>query len=828
MLPDALLQDLKHGVRQIIKDRWLTAAAVIALALGLGVSTTIMTVVYGLNLRALPFERPATLMDVGVDGGDTTYALFDLWRSAAGSAAGVAAHADAPINLRDDVHATDQVLGTFLSHNTFRLLGIQPVLGRDFVEADDRVGAPAVAIIGHVVWTDRYGSDPGMVGRTVHLNGAPVTVIGVMPPAFRFPVNSEVWLPLAAMPAAQAPSAAARPVNVIARLAEGVTVEQASSEFTSIAAPLNERNHWRRVAVVPLNEGFVGSMTDPAPLMIMAAALLVVVIACSHAANLLLVRSLARARDVSLRLALGAGRARIVRQLLIESALMGAMAGLIGLGLGSFGVSWFANETRDFNLPYWTRFTLDGRLFAWLACFSVGVGIAFGLLPAAHLARTDLTSILNQAGRSTTPRANGLMSGLLVGQLAVTVILLNSAALLTQSARVLQRADSAIDLPNVWEMRLALPEDTYGSLEKRQLLYRQLDERLGSLTGAEAAALSSATPFLGSASRTVLIGNEQVQEQENERRRRTRVVGIGARYFEVLGLKLRRGTDLEQLDPSSSAQSVLVNEPFVSTFFANEDPIGRQIRLADTDAPGASPRFLTIVGVVPSVRQSLARDQEPVTYIPHGVEPGLRASLLVRGNPSVFAPALREEVRKLDPNLPAYGLQTLERLSEKSRWIQRATSTLLTAFAVVAVVLSALGMYALTAHNAARRAQEIGIRMALGARPAQAWSLMLRRALLHLGFGLTLGIGGALLAATVLRGVLVRIRPTDVPTLLCVAVLLVVITVLGGAHRSPQGPSLRVVVPTDLPIGREANAGLERRPSLFNRQGLARRERSDT
>src|SRR5687768_6745610 len=254
--------------------------------------------------------------------------------------------------------------------------------------------------------------------------------------------------------------------------------------------------------------------------------------------------------EVSLRLALGASRARIVRQLLIESALMGALAGLIGLGLGSFGVSWFANETRDFNLPYWTRFTLDWRLFAWLACFSVGIGIVFGLLPAAHLARTDLTAVLNRTGRSTTPRANRLMTALLVGQLAVTVILLNSAALLTQSARILQRADSAIDLANVWEMRLALPEATYASIEKRQLLYRQLDERLESLTGAEAAALSSATPFLGSPSRTVLIGNQQVQEQENDRRRSTRVVGIGPRYFDVLGLKLRRGTDLARLDAS--------------------------------------------------------------------------------------------------------------------------------------------------------------------------------------------------------------------------------------------------------------------------------------
>jgi putative ABC transport system permease protein len=778
MLPDALLQDVKYGVRQVIQERWLTTAAVIALALGLGVSTTIMTVLYSINLRTLPFEHPATIMAVGVDGGDTTYGLFDLWQSATRSASGVAAHADAPINFRDDVHATDQVLGTFLSHNAFRLLGVQPVLGRDFVEADNRFGAPAVAIIGHAMWADRYGADPGVIGRTVHLNGAPVTVIAVMPPGFRFPVNTEIWQPLAVMPAAQAPTAADRPVRVMARLAGGVTPEQASAEFTSIAAPLNERNRWRAVSVVPLNEGFVGRMTDPAPLMITAAALLVMVIACSHAANLLLVRSMARARDVSLRLALGAGRGRIVRQLLIESALMGAMAGLIGLGLGSFGVSWFANETRDFNLPYWTRFTFDARLFAWLAFFSLGVGVVFGLLPAARLARTDLTAVLNQTARSTTPRANRLMTGLLVGQLAVTVILLNSAALLTQSARVLQRADSAIDLSNVWELRVALPDDKYRSLEKRQLLYRQLDERLGALAGAEAAALSSATPFIGSPSRTVLIGQQQLPE--HERRRTARVVAIGARYFEALGLKLRGGTDLERLQASSSSQSVLVNEPFVRTFFGDQDPLGRQIRLGDTAASGAPPRLLTVVGVAPPIRQSLARDQEPVAYVPHGVEPGLRASILVRGNPNVFAPALREEVRKLDSNLPVYGLQSLERLSEKSRWIQRATSTLLTAFAVVAVVLSALGIYALTAYDAARRAQEIGIRMALGAQPSQAWSLVLRRALLRLGFGLTLGIAGALLAAIVLRGILVRIRPTDVPTLLSVVVLLVMITVLAS------------------------------------------------
>ena len=777
LLPDALLQDLKHGLRQVVKERGLTTAAVIALALGLGVSTTIMTVLYGMNFRPLPFERPATIMGVGVEGGDTTYGLFELWRSTR-SVAGIAAHADAAVNLRDDVHATDQVLGTFLSHNTFKLLGVQPALGRDFVAADDRVGAPAVAILGDAVWANRYGRDRSVIGRTVHLNGVPATVIGVMPPGFRFPVNSEIWHPLSGMPSAQASSAADRQVRVMARLADGVSAEHARAEFTAIAASLIERNRWRGVSVVPLNEAFVGRMTDPAPLMIMAAALLVMMIACSHAANLLLVRSLARAREVSLRLALGAGRGRIARQLLIESALMGALAGLIGLGLGAFGVSWFANETRDFNLPYWTRFTFDARLFAWLAFFSVGVGVVFGLLPTVHLARTNLTTVLNQAGRSTTPRTTRLMTGLLVAQLAVTVILLNSAALLTQSAHALQRADSAIDLSRVWELRLALPEDQYKSLEKRQLLFRQLDERLESLPGVEAAALASATPFVGSPSRTVWIGQEPVLE--NERPRTARVVAIGSRYFEALGLKLRRGTELERIDASSRFNSVLINEPFAATYFPDQDPIGRQIRLGDNAASVTQPRFLTVVGVVPAVCQSLARDQEPVAYVAHGVEPDLRASLLVRGDPNVFVPALREQVRRLDPNLPLYGFQSLERLSEKSRWIQRATSTLLTTFALVAVVLSALGMYALTAYNAAQRAQEIGIRMALGAQPAEAWLLVLRRALLHLGIGLTLGVGGALLAGMVLRGILVRIRPTDVPTLLSVAILLVMLTLLAS------------------------------------------------
>ena len=776
---NGLVQDVRFAARLIVKDRWFTAAVVTALSMGLAVSTMLITVVYGMNLRPLPFVQPQALMAIGgeptsTQGRNIPYAVFDTWRSASRSFTAMAAHLDAVANIGDEAHQTDQFVATFISHDGFALLGKQPMLGRAFRPDDDRTGAPAVVILGHGIWSTWYGSSPSAIGRIVRINGEPATVVGVMPEGFKFPTWSDVWRPLAALPAMNTPAAAERPVRIVARLADGFTTEQARAELASISAALpamTEGNRPRGITILGLNESIVGR---PPPLMLVAVAV-ILLITCSHAANLLLARSAARTREMSLRAAIGASRARIVRQLLVESTMLAAAAGLAGLGLASFGVRWFAAETAGFGLPFWTTFELDFRLFALIAAMTLGTGILFGLLPALQLARTDLGELTNQAGRQggTGPRERRTTAVLLVGELAVTVMLLACAGLLIRSASVVYRADHAIDVANLWEFRLSLPQPQYASEERRVDLYRRLDERLAAAAGLQSAALASAPPFTGGDSRGVVM--DERPSAPGETRRTTRLIAIGDRYFETLGLRLLRGTGFEALDAGALGTAALVNERFAAVFSPDRDVIGRQVRLVNERAPGSPPASFIVTGITPAIRQDQNGDVSPVVYLPHRTQAAAAASILIRGNPDTFAEALRQEVRAIDPDLPLYGLRSLVRVSEISRWYPRISSLMFTIVGSIALVLSALGLYALTAYAVSHRTQEIGIRMAVGARASQVLWLFIRGALVQLAIGLSIGLAGAIGAGLVLRGLLIQTSATDPLTMASVCALLTVV-----------------------------------------------------
>jgi predicted permease len=626
-------------------------------------------------------------------------------------------------------------------------------------------------------------------GHAVRANGQPATVIGVMPEGFMYPVDTQVWRPLAALPAMSTPAAGERPVRIIARLADGVSLEQGRAELATIASTLTtvpEADRLRRTVMMPLNETYFGKPTEATPMMMLAAVLVVLLIACSHAASLLLARSSARTREMSMRAALGASRGRLVRQLLVESVLLALMAGALGLVAASFGVRAFANETAGFGMPYWTRFTFDARLFSYISLLCLATGLAFGLLPALHVSRTNLMEVLNQGGRSgmASPRARRMTGTLLVGELALTVILLANAGVLVQSNGVVYRADQTMDVANLWEFRVSLPQPQYESIERRRAFYRALDERLAAAPGMESAALASTAPFLSGETRPILMDNEPLPAPGgdtplglSEPLRTARVVAIGDRYFDTIGLGLIRGARFEDLDAASRPAAALVNPRFVERFSPGVDPIGRELRLINDRAPETPPERFMIVGIAPPIRQQIAAGHTPVVYVPHATQPVTLASIIVRGHPDRFAEALRQEVRRIDPDLPLFRLQSLERASYLSRWIQRITSTVFSVVALIATVLSALGLYSITAYAATQRTQEVGVRMALGAQRSQVSWLFLRRALLHLSIGLVIGIAGALAVGTVLQGALVEVRANDPLTLAGVCGLLVAVSI---------------------------------------------------
>lgn len=806
-LVDELGQDIRYAVRLIARDRWFTAAAVVALALGIGVSSTMVTILYSMNFRGLPFDQASALVAVSgepnrAQRGNIPFALFQAWRSGSRSLSGLAAQLETPVNLGDEVNATDQFAGTFISHDGFAVLGERPVLGRGFRPDDDRPGAPQVLVIGYRVWTDRYGSDPSIIGRNIRANGQPATVIGVMPQGFMYPIESQVWRPLGAMPVMSTPAAGQYPVRIIGRLADGTSLEQARAELAAIGSTLTtvaDADRSRRTIVTPLNESYFGKATADTPMMMMAAVIVVLLIACSHAASLLLARSSARAREMSMRAALGAGRGRIVRQLLAESVLTALMAGALGIAMASIGVRAFANEVAGFGLPYWTKFSFDATVFLVIAAICIGTGVAFGLLPALHLSKTNLAEVLNQRGRSGmgSARVRRTTTTLLIGELALTVILLASAGVLMQSAAVVYRADRAIDVANLWEFRLLLPQPQYTSSDRRLAFYRALDDRLAASPGMESAAIASGAPFISGDDRGIVMDGDPVTDRPGSSADRTRVsrlVAIGDRYFETLGLSLVRGKRFEDLDPSTRATAALVNSRFIERFSPGVDPIGRQVSIVDDRTPNAAPERFTIVGVAPSIRQQVAAGHTPVIYVPHATQPNASASILIRGQPESFADVLRQEVRRIDPDLPLFRLQSLETASYASRWIQRITSTVFSLMAVIATVLSALGLYSITAYAATQRTQEVGVRMALGAQRAQVAWLFLKRALVHVAIGLGLGVAGALAVGVLLQGVLVEVRANSPIALAAVCLLLVTVSIAATLLPARKASRLDPVV----------------------------------
>ena len=775
-LLNGLIQDTRYSLRLIARDRWFAAAIVAALALGIAASSTMASLLYGMNFRGLPFDQAGALVGIGgeptrTQGRRIPFGVFETWRSTSRSFAALSAEVDTVINLGDEANATDRFAGTYVSHTAFSLLRVRPMLGRDFRADDERAGAAPAVIIGYRVWADRYGSDPAVLGRVVRTNGQAATVIGVMPDGFTYPIDQQIWRPIASLPGMEGPAAALRPVRIVGRLADGVTPERARAELSALQStqPVSEADRTRPTTVMPLNETYVGRVTDTAPMTLVAAVVLVLLIACSHAASLMLARSAARAREMSMRAALGASRIRIIRQLLVESVLLALIAGLIGGALAWMGARAFAAETIGFGMPYWIKFTFDVRLVLYITALSTSAGLAFGLLPALHLSRTNLNEVLNQGGRSgmSSPRARRTTAVLLVGELALTVILLASAGALVRSAEGVYRSDQALDLARLWEFRVALPEPQYASAERRLAFYRALDERLAAAPGLESAALAGSPPFNASESGEVVI--------DNTAKGTVRVVAAGNRYFETLGLSLVRGVGLDNAATGASP-TALVNERFVERFLPGTDPIGREVLLS-SDGEGASPERFTIVGVAPQLRQQVASGHTPVIYVPHAARPGKVASLLVRGRPEQFADVLRQEVRRLDPDLPLFNLQSLQRVSNGSRFVPRMMSVVFSIVAVIATLLSALGLYSVTAHAAPQRTQEVGVRIALGARRSQIAWLFLKRALVPVAAGLALGLTGAMAAGSLLQAVLVDVRANNPIALLGVSALLVAVSI---------------------------------------------------
>ena len=793
-----MLRDLRYALHLIAKDRWYSVVAIVALALGIGVNATVFTLVNAVLIRGLPYKdsgRLYMLSSQRLQGGRSGVSPLDLqdWKAQAKSFTAIGAFTGAGGNIADDRAAPQQVRAQRLTPNVFSLLGQQPLFGRDFAPGDDAPGAERVVLLGYSVWKNRYGDDRSIVGKTLRIDGKPATIIGVMPEGMMFPSNAEIWMPLVPVPEDKRTS---RYLNVFGRLRDDSSRKQAQTEMNGIAARLaaaypDTNKDYAAVTVETFSERFNGGNIRTVMLAMMGAVSFVLLIACANVANLLLSRSVHRSREIAVRIALGATRWRVVRQLLVESICLGVMGGVLGLGLAAIGVRLFDRAVTDSGKPYWVIFTMDYTVFGFLAVICVLTGVIFGLAPALQVTKTNVNEVLKEGGRGNAGgvRARWLTGTMVVLELALTLVLLVGAGLMIRSFLKLYTIDTGIKTENLLSIGLGLSGTKYPNADARRAFYDNFAPRLASIPGAQAVAFSTSVPPFGAGRRGLELEAGPVRKPDEQAVQVSTVI-VSPAFFDAVGVQLRRGRVFHETDGNPGSETVIINERLAAEFFKGQDPIGRRLRFvqpppAQGQTPPATPPpvpvWRTIVGISPTIRHANQQDAEPtnVVYIPLRQEPTGFTNLLVRTSlpPGSLMSAVREQMRSVDPDQPVQNVQTMAQLLDRQMWPYRVFGTLFAVFAVIALVMSAVGLYAVMAYSVTQRKTEIGVRMALGANAANVRWLILRRGLVQMGIGLTLGLAAAYGLSRVLRTLLVQVTPTDPLTFAVITVILTVVAI---------------------------------------------------
>jgi len=785
-----LANDFRFAVRMLLKDKWFTLVAVVALGLGIGLNATVFTFVNAVLIRGLPFHDPQEILHVSGrntstgDENGISYLDAEEFRAQSKVFASLAAYRNNSFTVTESGRPPERVRGCAMSASSFTLLGQEAMLGRTFADGEDKPGAHPVAILGYGLWKSRYGGDSQILGRVININGTAHEIVGVMPEGMKFPESAEMWRPL--IPEADdLKRRDQRLLNMFGRLAEGRTREAGAAELSAIASRLEaqfpESNKNMGVEVMTFNERFNGGPIRAIFLSLLGAVGFVLLIACANVANLLLARSANRAREVAVRCALGASRARIVRQLLVESVLLACIGGLFGLGLAHFSVKLFDAAVANVGKPYWIVFTFDPTVFGYFAAICLTTGIVFGLAPALQVSRTNMNDVLKEGGRGNagTVRARRLTSAMVVAEIALTIVLLVGAGLMIRSFLKLYSLNIGVDTSHMLTMTVQLPNAKYSTSEQRRIFYDSLMGRLQAIPGMQSVTIATSVPFDGSDGRGLEIEGRPPAKPEEAPR--TSTITVSANYFEAMDVTIRRGRGLRETDGAPGSEVVVVNERFVTRFFPKEDILGRRIRLVAGSAQKPEPGpWLTVVGVSPTIRQGNPRSPEPdaVVYQPYRLQsPGIM-NIIARSQvvPTSLTPLVREAVQAVDSDLPVFNVQTMDELLAQNRWPFRVFGTMFTLFALIALVLSAVGIYAVTSYSVTQRTQEIGVRMALGAQAREVSWLILRRGLVQLGIGLTIGIALAWFAGIPLRAVLVGVPPRDPITFAVILSVLIVVT----------------------------------------------------
>ncbi len=787
-----MLQDLRYAVRLLGRAPGFTLVAVLTLALGIGANTAIFTVVNALLIRPLPYANPERLVMVWQDfrarGGPAdewaTPGNYVDWRAEKELFEQVAIVSGWRPTLLGGAEP-EAIVGEQVSYEYFDVLGVAPIAGRAFGEPDGLVNAPRVAIISEGLWQRRFGRDPGVLGRRVDLSGVPHEIVGVVGRDFRPIVAplAEIWRP---RPIDLGnPNRGAITQRAVARLRDGLTFDRAQAAASTLAKRLEaahpEFNEKVGINLEALHGRVVGDFRDGL-LALLGAVAFVLLIACANIANLLLARGSARRREVGIRLALGAARARVMRQLLTESLLLAAVGGVAGALLGVWLVDALVAIAPD-NAPRVTEIRPDRSVLTFTALVTVVTGLICGIAPALQTSRAGATDSLKEGARGTAGGGGfALRRALIVAEVALALVLLTGGGLLVRTFVSLQRADLGFNPDHVLVGGVNPPQVPYDTIAEHRAFYGQVLERASALPGVEKAALASVLPLSGDSDMGFVIEGRPLPSRTETPITWYRLVSAG--YFDVMGMTLRRGRTFAERE---GAPSVVVNETLAARYFPGEDPIGRRVRFRPDG------QWFTIVGIVGDVKVRGARETSRVeTFVPYWqvTEPGMNVLLKTATDPSGLSGALRQAIASVDRNVPIVGITTLSEMVGNSIEQERFFALLAAAFALLALALAAVGTYGVMAYAVAQRTPEIGVRVALGATPGNVFSLVVGDGLKLAAIGVALGIAGSLLLARWLTALLFGVHPRDPLTLIATA--LVLLGVAAAACFIPARRATRV------------------------------------
>jgi putative ABC transport system permease protein len=783
-----LSQELRFAWRSILKNPAFSVIVAACIAIGIAVNTTIFSVTDAIVLRPFDFEDSERLVSLKTreprsgNDGEVSYLDFQDWKAQARSFAGMAAFGYRSLSITDG-EEPERLEGNIISWDLFQLLGTRPQLGRLFLAEEDRPGAPGVVLLSDEVWRRRYHGDSSILGTVIQVNALPHTVVGVMPPRFKFPQEAQLWIPIAGF--ARDDHRDWYNFNIFARLKPNVTVEQATSELDAMSKRLNEQygiREGRLGMAQSIREDLIPDDVTLVVLAMMGAVTLVLLVACANVANLMLARGSARAREIAIRTAIGAGRSAIVRQLLIESLLLALIGAVIALPLAHFGMNLLdAAMPAEDPIPYYIDWRLDYRTLIYTFGLALVTGVIFGLTPALQSTRGKLHGVLKEGGRGSVSgvKRNRLRASLVVAEVALSVVLLVGASLFVRSFLGMRNANVGFATDPLLTMRMYLPGAMYDSTSAKVQRVEDVLRRVEALPGVQAAAISNLIPIDGGGNFSQI--EIEGKKYDDTERPRAFWSGVTGHWLATLGVPLLAGRNFTESEALDSMPVAVVTQDFAKRFFTDGDPLGRRFRVyGDSAAP-----YFTIIGVIADFRYSSLDDTDlPVgaAYVPYPYMFARNNGLVVRtaGNPINLTSAVREQIRASDPKVPVYDVMDMNDVKRLSFWQYQLFGWMFGIFGVIALALAAIGVYGVISFGVTQRTQEIGVRVALGAQRRDVMRMIVMNGLTLAGVGIGVGALAAFGVTRVVRSLLIGVSPTDPISFGWVAVFLAMVVAVAS------------------------------------------------